>query len=354
MIEAIEIQGIQCYTERTKIMLHPGVNVFLGESDAGKSALAIRALYWVSHNAGLGAGSLDPKLAMVRLHVKNEDGARAIVERVRTKAENYYRVKHNGEWSEKYKNLKSGIPQEVQNALGLTDLNYHHQFESQFLMTCNGGERARALNDIVALQVIDSSASAANSDVLGIDADLKKAGAELDALETSLKSYAYLDEAEGRLVALEQFEAQINAKKRKSDSIFSLVVSIKGLEKEIEQYNALPEIEEKLKDLEEDFRQYQKQQAKRNQLSMLLTGIKKSEEQLEAVVDSFAVDDQLNVLENRCEALWAKQADSAALAAIIDSAKVNEKRLSDIEARIVKDESRFKALMPDVCPLCEK
>lgn len=351
MIEAIEVQGIQSYTKKTKITLHPGVNVFLGESDAGKSALASRTLYWVSHNAGLGAGSLNSSLAMVRVHIKDGEDRR-IIERVRTKSENYYRVRKKGEWSEKYKNLKSGIPQEVSEALGLCDLNYHHQMEPPFLMMCKSGERAEQLNDIVDLQMITTSTQAANSDKLSIDGAVRAEKAKLKASQDSLAAFAGLDEAEGKLAGLEQLEGQIAGMKIKKSRLASILEEIKSAEESQEQFAALSATEASLVALEELSASIKDNRKKKGLLSSILVGVKQSESELERMSGLPEAVVKLEELESGQTALSKLHTVKKRLDSLLGSIKKSEENLVVIKTRLDKQEKEFHELMPDECPLC--
>ncbi len=149
MIEKIEIQNFQSH-KRTILELTPGLNVVIGPSDSGKSAI-IRALRWLFENRPLGwnfkssfAGKNEPTV----VKVKFDDGN--VVTRFRSQDHNCYRVNRRT-----LSAIKSKVPDEVSQVCGIPDFAIQSQFDRCFLLQDYPSEVARQLNQVTNLEVID-------------------------------------------------------------------------------------------------------------------------------------------------------------------------------------------------------
>ena len=148
MIRQIRLTNFQAHRALT-LPLKPGLNVILGESDTGKSAI-IRALRFTAlHESATGlithgetdlqVGILTPLGGVVRFKNSKEYG---------------YRV-----GQEKFLACAKQQPKAVSNRLMLTVVNFQGQMDSVFLLALTGGQLAKEINKIVALEDIDKSIS---------------------------------------------------------------------------------------------------------------------------------------------------------------------------------------------------
>ena len=112
MIKSIELKNIQSH-ENTRLVFDKGINVIVGSSNNGKSAI-LRGLYWVRYNRPLGIDTLASHWALndkgdlkseMAVTVENDFGA---VTRKRTKNDNQYIV--NGKVLDV---VKSDVPADV-------------------------------------------------------------------------------------------------------------------------------------------------------------------------------------------------------------------------------------------------
>ena len=148
MIRQIKLTNFQAHRSLT-LTLTPGLNVVIGPSDTGKSAI-IRALRFTAlHESATGlvthgesdlqVGILTPLGGVVRFKNSKEYG---------------YRV-----GQEKFLACAKQQPKPVSDRLMLTAVNFQGQMDSVFLLAMTGGQLAKEINKIVALEDIDKSIS---------------------------------------------------------------------------------------------------------------------------------------------------------------------------------------------------
>lgn len=193
MIKSLKIHNVQSH-EDTALVFSDGINVIIGASDQGKSAI-LRALYWVKYNRPLGIdtlashwivndkGNLKGAMSVV---LENENG---VVERRRTADDNQYIV--NGEVLNV---VKTDVPTQVEEVLRLSDTNVQRQLDAPFLLSNTSGEVAKYFNRIVNLDVIDKVLTNAESKRRKNKNDIEYIKTDIESLQNKLEQYKWVDE----------------------------------------------------------------------------------------------------------------------------------------------------------------
>jgi len=217
VIQEIRYQNVQPHRQR-RLAFEPGLNVIVGETDKGKSSL-IRGLRWLALHESA-SGLITHGETVMKVGVKTPNGT---IIRFKDSKESGYKL---GE--EYFKACKTDQPKEVQDRLSLTEINFQSQFDSMFLLAATGGQRAKEINKLVALEDIDlattwlKSKSAKLATLMQAAADkISKCNADLEAyvdLDERLKIYASLREVFDRISenntrakALTQFICELEA-----------------------------------------------------------------------------------------------------------------------------------------------
>jgi DNA repair ATPase RecN len=130
------------------IKLAPGVNVLVGRTDVGKSAV-LRALRWVALNQPKGAGFVRWGKSGVGVAVT---AGNVTVSRVRKGKESYYTV-----GKARFDALNATVPPEASDALKLAEVNFQRQIDPPFWFTLSPGQVAKELNRVVDLSLIDQA-----------------------------------------------------------------------------------------------------------------------------------------------------------------------------------------------------
>ena len=221
MLRSISIFNFQAH-RRTKLEFAPGVNAIAGASDQGKSSI-IRALRWVVENRPAGdsfrsnfAGEQDTEVT-----VETTDGE--TVTRTKGQKTNSYSI--NGK---ELKAMGQSVPEEVSAALRLGSVNFQHQMDAPFLLSLGSSKLSQYLNEVAGLDAIDRATSNIRKRILGNSQDQRTIEAQKAATTTALEKFQGLDEIEGRLVAAEGLEGQINVNNQKERALRSCLVSVQA------------------------------------------------------------------------------------------------------------------------------
>jgi DNA repair exonuclease SbcCD ATPase subunit len=145
--------------EKSVLEFGPGVNVIVGTSNSGKTAI-LQALNWPLRNRPLGSSFVrnGTEDASVLLSVKDVDGKLSSVRRSRSKKDNYYMLNTNGRESS-FTSFGTDVPLEISQFLNITDLNIQEQLQPYFLVLDPPGQVAQYIRSISGLEEIDTVVS---------------------------------------------------------------------------------------------------------------------------------------------------------------------------------------------------
>jgi exonuclease SbcC len=158
MIETVEIRNYQPH-KHTVLEFSKGVNVIKGTSHHGKSSIW-RLMKWILLNRPLGEGfrsHFAGKDENTEGHMEFDNG---VVSRIKGKSKNQYEVSGHPDPLEA---LRSDLPKEVTEVTNMSEINLSGQDDSYFLILDSPGKVARALNNVVGLDIIDQSLTKCNS-----------------------------------------------------------------------------------------------------------------------------------------------------------------------------------------------
>jgi len=192
MIRQIKLVNFQAHRDLL-LTVNPGLNVVVGASDTGKSAI-IRALRFVAlHESASGlvthgetslqVGVLTPQGGVIRFKNAKEYG---------------YKV-----GQEKFVACGKQAPKAVTDRLKLTDVNFQSQMDSVFLLALTGGQLAREINKIVALDDIDKSISWLRTQSAKLGTLIDSEQHKLIRYKTDLLPYQNLDRKQELLKQLQ-------------------------------------------------------------------------------------------------------------------------------------------------------
>ena len=225
MINSIKIQNFQSHKD-TRLELDPGLNAIVGPSDCGKSVV-FRALNWVINNRPSGNEfhswwDGDP---LVRIGIGKEN-----ITRSRNKSENLYT-----RGNQTFKAFGTNVPDEIQKALNISDINFQFQLDDPFLFGQTPGNIARKLNEVVDLAIIDKALFAINQRYRKESGDLANSQDKQKELSAELKEYDWLPKAEGCLVKLEAQSNQLGALKVNRGSLKTLIDEVEIIEESLKK-----------------------------------------------------------------------------------------------------------------------
>jgi DNA repair protein SbcC/Rad50 len=210
MLKEIQLVNFEPH-EDTELKFDSGLNVICGSSDSGKSSL-IRAMKWVGLNSMRGDGFIRNGESRAEVTVVSGDHS---VTRVRSSSVNSYSVDDGIP----LKGFGSNLPEGVEQALKLGDINFQSQLEPHFLMSATGGETGKFLNRIVSLDEIDGVLTTVESERRrnvrmieegeGEIADLREELLTYQDLDAAAESYGKLVELSGELSEAEEYVGKL-------------------------------------------------------------------------------------------------------------------------------------------------
>lgn len=170
MISQIKLRNFQCH-ENEVFDLDP-VTTFVGINGAGKTAV-LRALYWICFGRPLGEGFItygaDGTVCSLEV-----DGVQ--LARRRKANQTVYRLA-----GRLYRAIGTGVPDEVANLLAVGPVNFQRQLDPPFWITDSPGQVSKNLNEIVNLELIDTSLTSINSQI-------RKARTTVEVIEDRIKT----------------------------------------------------------------------------------------------------------------------------------------------------------------------
>ncbi|MCH5586421.1 AAA family ATPase [Shimazuella sp. AN120528] len=213
----------------TELDFHPGLNVFVGPSDSGKSAI-LRALRWVLFNSPRGTEyiRIGANLCEVALHL--DDGT--IIRRIRNQNSiNRYQLEKIGEEPQIFEGFGSEVPLEIANAhqfrpleLDQKDifLQVGNQLDGPFLLSESSGVKAKTIGLVSGAHLIDRALKKLNSDRIQLASKNKYLLEQRKNVEQKLQPFENLDILESALLQAEKRASDIKEKQ-------SLLIQLKQL-----------------------------------------------------------------------------------------------------------------------------
>jgi len=243
VFEQLNITNFQSH-KNTIIGFHSGVNVIVGPTDSGKSAI-YRALTMVlfnrpsgdalvSHWAKKNGKIVDPmsvELAVDQFWIKRFRGK-----------ENLY-ISDGSE----YRAFGANVPEDIAEFLNVSEINVQSQHDNMFLLSESAGEVARKLNAVVKLDKMTK----AQAEIIKLGREstqnIKRVEAEVGQLGKDLAELSWIAEAERDVINLETFQEQYDERNIQSDELFGLISQIRRIY--LDEYDWIPEAEKDVAEL---------------------------------------------------------------------------------------------------------
>lgn len=238
MIKTVEIEGFQAH-QHTKIDLVPGVNVIVGETNAGKSSV-LRAITWVASNWPQGDEFVSRYGGDVcRVTVTTERG---VVVRERSKKFNGYRVTPDGGDELTFKDIRGAVPDEVTAVLDLRDVNMQQQFEKLFLLGMPPGQVSRYLSDLLGLEAVEAVVGTAKSAAAAARTESARLQSELESAEAELARLAYVDDVAKMVDEIDKDDSKLADLRRRRDELDSTARLVRDHYRSLKRARAVVEV----------------------------------------------------------------------------------------------------------------
>jgi DNA repair protein SbcC/Rad50 len=220
-ITKVVVENFQSHA-RSELAFGPGLNVIIGPSDNGKSAV-LRAVRWALYNEPRGSEFVRSGARECRVSVTMSDGVEVVRELILTKSgaasRNRYILRAPEQEPQVFEGFGGDVPAEVTKAHGMpqvlldTDkkvgLSFGSQLEGPFLMAESGSLRARAIGRLLGVHVVDAAMRNTQKDQRMVKQEIVKLEQRLEQYDQDLLPYADIPEQEARLEAAEALLATV-------------------------------------------------------------------------------------------------------------------------------------------------
>jgi len=344
MLEAITVKNFQGY-KKAVVLFHEGVNVIVGESDHGKSAI-FKALRWVIYNKPSGDDFIS-YWSDTGMSVKVRVDGKSVT-RGKGKENAYYIDK------EKYLSFGIGVPEEVEKLFNMADVNIQNQLDTHFLLSESPGEVARYFNKIVDLDIIDRSMRNIQKQLKNEQQGLLNSKSEKTSLEEDLKTYDWLMTAEDQLRGMENLSRTISKTSTQIKDIDELIGDIDALEKTREPLNKLISAQEEVAAMSKLSDSINKSYREINEITNLIEEIQEIEDERLVFTKLSKAKPEIASLMALVKDIGLKRTECLELSNLISTIKTVTNNIERIEKEKQQLQKDFIELMPDICPLCEQ
>ncbi|MCX7749771.1 MAG: AAA family ATPase [Clostridia bacterium] len=249
----VKIENFQSH-ENSILEFTDGLNVIIGPSDQGKSAV-VRAIKWVFYNEPRGMEFIRHGTSAARVTVELSNGYTII--RERSQRVNRYVVIDPQKGSITLEGFGNEVPQEVVRAHGIpkvmldtdksSSLNISEQLEGPFLLSESGAIRAKAIGRLTGLHIMDRAMKDTMTDLRRENQTSDRLIREMKEVDQSLEEFKDLPLLERKINNLDWITQNLERSISKKDKLNRLQNSINTFKKE---YTDVKSTLEKLQGLE--------------------------------------------------------------------------------------------------------
>lgn len=243
MIKSVKILNFQSH-EKSKLDFSNGVNVIVGCSDSGKTAI-IRALRWLSWNRPSGNSICSNWGGTTNVVIETEEG---FVRRSKDKKDTY-ELLIKGRKNLVFHAFGTNVPEEITTFLNLSEINLQQQLDSPFLLNNSSGEVAQHFNKIARLDKIDSGLQNVQRWIRELEQNIKFRTEQLSKQREEIKTFDYLDKFEAEVEVLEEMEIHRNALVNKRNKLDTLLEHIREVQIDLKNNDWILTFEKPVKNL---------------------------------------------------------------------------------------------------------
>jgi len=296
MIKTLELHNFQSH-KHSALEFNPGVNVIIGPTDSGKTAI-IRALRWLVWNRPQGDSMRSTWGGGTSVEVRIDDTS---VYRLKDKTDQYRLGKME------FTAFGAAIPEEIEQTLNLNEINLQQQLDSPFLLTSSPGDVAKHFNKVAHLDQIDAGLKNVQSWLREITHSISSDEQREIQLTEELKEFEDLDKFEVQVEVLERLQTTMISQINQRRTLITLIEELKGIDQQIEE---------------------QKE-------------ILKAVPLLNQILDWIKTRD-------------GKEENRAKLVKLTETILYTTEKQIAAENRSKRLQTEFNTVFPDVCPLCNK
>jgi len=345
MIKTLEIQNFQSHAS-SELIFHPGVNVIIGSSDSGKTAI-IRALRWVIWNRPSGDSIQSHWGGETLVKITTEDAIQ--ITRIKGKGDRY--ISHvTGEEDMEFKAFGTSVPEEINNFLNLNEINIQRQLDAPFLLSETSGEIAKHFNKIAKLDKIDTSMSFIKREMTTISSTMAYTEKNITNVEQELKKYDGIEQIEVQIEVLESVKKRRDSLQNNHTKLLKLIGDIEANEEVLATYNKTLALEKPLNKVLATMEEKKKEITKRQNLDRILTLVLDNEREKEELSSSILVEGRVDTLLG----IFKERGVEVTLYLSLETWMTRFNKIQDNIAKttLIRDTLQEKMDALNICPFC--
>lgn len=258
-IEKIILVNFQSHVY-SELSLSRGVNVIVGPSDSGKTAI-MRALRWNMFNDPSGVEFVREGESEVSVTVRFQNNVE--VERRRSRSKNQYILRRPDEEELVFEGFGKNVPAEIEEAIGIKKiklddkkslpLNFSDQLDGPFLLQETDAYKAQAIGRMVGVDLLDETMRDTLRDKKQISIRRELMEKDLEETEESLEAFSDLDDQIALRERIEKLLSSVSELKQKAETAKTFADALREIKKDrarsedaISRYAVLDELQDKL------------------------------------------------------------------------------------------------------------
>lgn len=277
MFKKINIKNIGPH-EDLELNLHPGINGIIGLSQSGKTEI-LRALYLLAFNRPINFyRNHHSKFAREDnsiVSVITDEDIRIKLKKT-SKQSNYFLAypdgRKGGESTLRFGKLKGIIPDEIKNALNISEINIQRQRDSAFMVDSTPGDIAKTINKITNIDKIDNWIKKISEKINFLKTQKIVIEEDLNEINSKLRKLKYLKDLGPKIDKLKIIEKRKFNLQREIDILDDNIRTIKETKIKIKRFERhLPILEsfyKRLKQIEKEKIELQNQRVEIDKLFM--------------------------------------------------------------------------------------
>lgn len=349
MIKKIEICCFQSH-KRSVLKLTPGVNVIVGPSDSGKSAI-FRALNWCINNKPQGEAFRSYWGGKTSCSIEFSDGS--FVQREKDK-EHVYTTIDEDDNEETFKAFKTDVPEEVKKILNIDDVNCQMQHDRPYLLSNSSGDVAKVINKIANLSDIDETISNVRKRTLQVSREVQTLTQLQAEYEEQLLAYKDLVKREKAVKAYEDLNEAVKSVSKDITEVENSIVLVEKYKRQLEEIESFLKCEKRVSMLMKKYETLKECEKDIKVLYSLIQTIENAKVEISSYSGLIEIEKKANEIikkEKRLETINSQLTQLERLIIQIDTCRNSAE---NNEHKVTESEKELKKLTKGKCLLCGK
>ena len=352
MLKSLHLLNFQSHRD-THLEFDPGVNIIVGPSDSGKTAI-IRALRWLVWNRPSGDAMRSTWGGDTRVEIAVDN--LGIVRQKAKEGDKYYIVKSllESTTDQIFKAFGTTVPEEITQALNLNEINLQQQLDRPFLLDSSPGEVAKHFNKVAHLDQIDEGLRRVQKWIRDIEQDISSKDKQLEQSNEDLESFEHLEKFEIEVEVIERMESEMIQQVNHKRVLDKLCLDLTVVEDLIEEQNKITAAGPLVDTILDWYATIEGIKQLVDKLKELTGEIYAVEDEIEQESEILGAEESVNQLISLFEEQTEERHSCSVLQKLVERIQYITEEQITAENLAKRLQTEFNTVFPDVCPLCDK